>query len=194
MRRVVAFVLFVTFAASACSDDGDDEPQAQPLESTTTTERPTSTSRRPRPSSTTTTSCPVPTGDDLRALVDLDRDGRDEVWRAVGTGASTEIVELRRRDAGCAETPVTLDGAPAQFPIGGTVTHLDGIRCVDTDDGDDGIDLVNQLSATSEDGITYATVARRYLYADGALTSFDELTGSRTIDDADLTAYSTFAC
>jgi hypothetical protein len=64
---------------------------------------------------------------------------------------------------GCNLTPVSLDGSTAALPIGGTVTHGDGIRC----DGDD----ITVLSATSDDGETYQAKATTYRLEDDTLVA-----------------------
>lgn len=69
----------------------------------------------------------------------------------VDRGASVDVVSLFR---GCDLTPVTIDGTVAALPIGGTVTHGDGLRC-------DGNRIV-VLSATSDDGATYQATATTY--------------------------------
>jgi hypothetical protein len=179
VRRLVPFVLFVLLAG-ACGDDDDAAPPttAQP---TTTTEPATTTTEEP-----TTTTCPSPDDPDVAGLVDLDGDGVDEVWRHAGSGASVQILELHRL-VGCVEEPVLLDGVRAQFAIGGTVTHLDGIRC---DRG-----TVVHLNATSEDGESYATSETRYeLEGDSLVPAGAPSTGAMTTSDPDLADFATFTC
>lgn len=119
------------------------------------------------------------------ARVDLDDDGVAEVWRSVGSGAAADILELRRVE-GCVEVPVLLEGVPAQFAIGGTVTLLQGVRC---DDG-----LVVHLGATSEDGERYATLDVSYELVDGELVRVDDESGELDASDPELRDYSSFEC
>jgi hypothetical protein len=88
---------------------------------------------------------------------------------AVGSGASATIVGLFVV-AQCTLTRLTLapSTAPAQFAIGGTVTHLDGLRCRDNQ--------LDKLSATSGDGVSYDTKIQRLTIANGALVTLGEPT------------------
>lgn len=131
-------------ALVACSGDDDDQHAAGV---TTTT-----TSSTSRPSSTTTSDCvaPKPTAADGTPATVVARIG-DVQLAVVDHGASVDVVSLF---SGCDLTPVTLDGATAALPIGGTVTHGDGMRC----DGED----ITVLSATSDDGETYQAKATTY--------------------------------
>jgi hypothetical protein len=174
-----AWALAVVVLVAACGGDDDAAP------TTTTEATTTTTSTTEPPSSTTTTTCPPPTGDPPVGTVDLDRDGVDELWRSAGSGASTDIVELRRID-GCVEVPVVLDGINAQFAIGGSVLLLQGLRC---EPG-----RLVHLGATSEDGETYATLDIVYELRDGALERVAESTGELTSADPELADYSTFEC
>jgi len=72
----------------------------------------------------------------------------------------------------CDGEPLTLDGAPAAFPVGGTVTHAEGIRCED--------DALIVRSALSDDGETYQAVEKTYAVEGTELVLEDE-SGS-TID------------
>jgi hypothetical protein len=69
----------------------------------------------------------------------------------VDQGASVDVVSMF---SGCTATPVVLDGVVAALPVGGTVTHGDGLRC--TQDG------ITVLSATSDDGTSYQATATTY--------------------------------
>jgi hypothetical protein len=121
----------------------------------------------------------------VAARVDLDGDGVDEVWRSVGRGAATDIVELRRIE-GCAEVPVLLEDVPAQFAVGGTVLLLQGIRC---EDG-----RVVHLGATSDDGERYATLDLFYELVDGRLVRVDDESGELAASDPEVGDYSSFDC
>ena len=171
MRRAAAALLLLV---AACSDDGDDGA----VERTTTTTLLTTSS------SSTSTTC-APPSDDAVAVVDLDGDGVDERWVPAGRGASVEILALEHVD-GCTTEPVTVDGVPAEFAVGGTVLLLQGVRC---DDGQ-----VVHLGATSEDGETYTTLDIVYELRGGELVRVDDRTGTLSASDPDLQAYSSFDC
>jgi hypothetical protein len=137
-RLLIASALLLL---AACSHDGGKERAASV---TTTTTRPT----------TSTVACaspaPKPTavdGTDAEVVATIG----DVKIAVVDHGASVDVVSLFD---GCNLTPVSLGGSTAALPIGGTVTHGDGIRC----DGDDFI----VLSATSDDGETYQAKAVTY--------------------------------
>lgn len=132
-------------AVAACSDD-DDRTPAPATSTTTTTAAPTSTAR---PTSTATSEATAatlpggcPTAEPPLATGDLDGDGTVEVWRPAGAGASVDVVELRVLGEACEEVPVR------QFAVGGTVRHLNGLRC---EPG-----RLVELQATSEDGERWA--------------------------------------
>jgi hypothetical protein len=76
----------------------------------------------------------------------------------VDHGASVDVVSIFHA---CSSTPLTLGGSAAALPIGGTVTHGDGLRC----DGDQ----LTVLSATSDDGKTYKATATSYRLTGDAL-------------------------
>ena len=64
---------------------------------------------------------------------DVDGDGAtDELFVAVGSGASTVIVAIYAL-IGCDLVQTTNGGAPIGFPIGGSVQNLGGLSCLDTD-------------------------------------------------------------
>ena len=64
---------------------------------------------------------------------DVDGDGAtDELFIAVGSGASTVIVAIYTL-VGCDLVQATNGGAPIGFPIGGSVQNLGGLECRDTD-------------------------------------------------------------
>lgn len=117
--------------------------------------------------------------------IDLDGNGTQELWVQVGTGAAATVVGLFRLD-GCDLEPVLLDGTPAEFAIGGTVTLLQGLACGAAD--------VTHLGATSEDGFTYATLERTYVLQGGELVAVGDETGTLAADDPELAAYSDFGC
>ena len=58
----------------------------------------------------------------------VNNDLRQEAWIKVGSGASTDILSLfvfRQ----CALQRIRLNGTPAVFPIGASLTHADGLQC-----------------------------------------------------------------
>lgn len=167
---VGAFVLL-----AACSHDDGKERAASATSSTrrstTTTERCASPSPTPTAVDGTTAEVVATVGDVKMAVVDH--------------GASDDVVSLFE---GCNLTPVSLDGATAALPIGGTVTHGDGIRCA-------GGEFI-VLSATSDDGETYQAKAITYRLENHALVA--QRTRASTIvakQDADaLRAYYELDC
>lgn len=177
MRSSIPFLAAAALALCACGDDGDHDAAE-----VTTTASPTTTTAR---SSTTTTSCAPPPVDDALAVVDLDGDGVDERWVPAGSGAAVEIVELRTV-VDCEAVPVRVDGAPAQFGIGGSVLLLQGVRC---ERG-----TVVHLGATSEDGERYTTFDVVYQLRDGLLVRVGDRSDELTASDPELADYSGFDC
>ena len=139
---------------AACSHD-DGKQRAASVTTTTAEHRATTT--------TSTSACPTPSSSP-KAVDGSDADVvatfGDVKIAVVDHGASVDVVSLFE---GCNLTPVSLDGATAALPIGGTVTHGDGIRC-------DGDDLI-VLSATSDDGETYQAKAVTYRLEHDALVA-----------------------
>jgi hypothetical protein len=160
---------------AACSHDDGKERAASV---TTTTTRAT----------TTTEACPSP-APTPKAVDGTDADVvatfGDVKVAVVDHGASVDVVSLFE---GCDLTPISLGGSTAALPIGGTVTHGDGIRC-------DGDDLI-VLSATSDDGETYQAKAITYRLEHDTLVA--KTTKASTIvakDDPDtLRAYYELDC
>ena len=166
-----------TLMLVACNGDGDDT-------SATTTARP-----RPTASTTTTTTttgppCPAPPGE-IAAERDVDGDGDEEVWMVVGHGASTTVMGLFLRD-GCELRAVQIEGADAQFAVGGPVLLLQGVRCE--------ANRVVHLGATSEDGENFAALDLVYELRGTELVRVDDATSTFTADDPELQAYSSFDC
>lgn len=181
MRSSIPFLAAVALLLGACGDDGDDGADRD-VEATTTTAAPTTTTARP---STTTTACAPPPIGDAIAVVDLDGDGVDERWVPAGSGAAVDIVELRTV-VDCEAVPVRIDGAPAQFGVGGSVLLLQGVRC---EDG-----RVVHLGATSDDGERYTTLDLVYELRDGELVRVDDRSGELTASDPELADYAGFDC
>lgn len=92
--------------------------------------------------------------------VDVDRDGRAEVFVRVGQGASTTTLRAFRYD-GAALTPVDTADGPLLLVVGGSVTHGDGFSCTDA------ARLVVR-SAESDDGSAFTVTTTTYRIA-GAL-------------------------
>lgn len=167
----------------ACGDDGGSAGPAttSATATTTTTAAPASTTSTATTSTTATTAAaPACPGTEApRAAADVDGDGTDEVWRHAGTGASVDILELRVVD-GCDEVPV------AQFPVGGSVRQLHGVRCE--------AGQVVELRATSADGEAYATTEVTFELAGTELVEVGRVTGQLPGGAPELAAYSGFAC
>lgn len=136
-------LVLIALVLTACSGDDDGTPRAAGV-TTTTTRRTTTTAEACPPGS------PPPTATDGSAAEVVAKFGDVQI-AIVDRGASVDVVSLF---AGCAEAPVQIDGATAALPVGGTVTHGDGIRCTG--------DRIVVLSATSDDGKTYQAKATTY--------------------------------
>lgn len=88
--------------------------------------------------------------------------GTPTAFVVVGSGASTSVVGLFQL-VGCDLARVTIGGTrPATLAVGGTVTHLDGIRC----EAGGGLTV---LTATSVDGVTYSATQAAATITDGVL-------------------------
>jgi hypothetical protein len=185
VRRAVAAAAVLL---AACGGD-DDEPAttttAVAAPATTVAPATSTSPTTAAPTGTTATTCPGPAGDPPVAAVDLDGDGVEEVWRDAGSGAATDIVELRVV-VGCDEVTVTNGCFPAQFAVGGSVLLLQGIRC-------EGGRVVH-LGAASEDGETYATLDITYELRGTELVAVDEESGELSASDPALVDYSRFDC
>lgn len=95
----------------------------------------------------------------------------------VGSGASTDISGPFTLDDACAAALVTLAGAQAEFPVGATVRHLDGLRL----DGAEHEMIV--YSAESDNGQTFAVTWRNLRLENGTLT--EVAAGSGTAHQGD---------
>lgn len=112
----------------------------------------------------------------------------EALFVAVGSGASATIVGLFAAGL-CNLTRLSLapSTAPAQFAIGGTVTHLDGLRCRDKQ--------LEQLSATSSDGVNYDTKIQRLTIGDGSLIAVGApVIGTMRGANPDLQQFATLDC
>lgn len=76
-------------------------------------------------------------------------DASEEAWVKVGEGSSTAIIGFYVYGQ-CGLRRVLLTGSPAEFPIGTTVTHADGLHCFGFGTG------IEVFSTDSNDGVTYA--------------------------------------
>jgi hypothetical protein len=131
-------------------------------------------------------------GADVSAGAGLPPDGSgDEAFVEVGSGASDSLVGVFQL-IGCTLTRVTgpVGAAPSLMPIGGSVTHLDGVRC----DGSAGGQRLVQLSATSNDGITYESKETRLALQDGKFIVTATVTDTLDAHDSRLQEFSTLNC
>lgn len=132
-------------------------------------------------------------GADITSSAGLPPDGSGaEAFVQVGSGASDHLVGVFQL-IGCSLTRLVgpQGTQPSLFAIGGSVTHLDGLRC----DGSAGGQRLVQLSATSTDGISYDTKETRLQVQDGKLSVFgtpitDTIDGS----DPSLQGFSSLDC
>ncbi|MEA2687218.1 MAG: hypothetical protein QOE93_2413, partial [Actinomycetota bacterium] len=83
---------------------------------------------------------------------DVNSDGRQDAFIVVGADPSTAYLGIYVL-VGCDLMRVLDSGLPAVFSSGATVTHLDGVQCVDHTG--DGVTDILQYRGTSTDGITY---------------------------------------
>jgi hypothetical protein len=132
-------------------------------------------------------------GTDITASAGLPPDGSGaEAFVEVGSGASDALVGVFQL-LGCLLTRLTgpQGSALSLFPVGGSVTHLDGLRC----DGTAGGQRLVQLSATSTDGVSYETKETRLQVQAGAFGPIGTPI-TNTIDGGDprLQAFSAFDC
>jgi len=104
------------------------------------------------------------------------------VFVQVGTGASDSIVGLYT----VAECSLARVAGPL-LAVGGTVTHLDGLRC-----GDGALSV---LQADSTDGSTYQTSVQRYAVDAGSLTADGApVTATMAASDPRLSAFASLDC
>jgi hypothetical protein len=116
---------------------------------------------------------------------DLDGDGRDEVWAKVGAGASATIIGLFRLD-GCDLLRVTIGGAPAELPVGGSVGTTAGVECTATG-------LVAH-SASNIGGDTYEVTSTQYTLEDGTLVEGTGAASTVTAGEPAFEVASGFTC
>ena len=131
-------------------------------------------------------------GADITSSAGLPPDGSGaEAFVAVGSGASDTLVAVFQM-TNCVLSRLTgpQGNAPSNFPIGGSVTHLDGLRC----DGTAGGQRLVQLSATSNDGVTYSTKETRLQVSNGHFDGDPPITDSVDAKDPRLQAFSGLDC
>ena len=131
-------------------------------------------------------------GAEITSSAGLPPDGSGvEAFVAIGSGASDTLVGVFQL-TGCAIARLTgpQGNAPSSFPIGGSVTHLDGLRC----DGTAGGQRLVVMSATSDDGFTYQTKETRLSVANGHFTPDPPVTDTIDARDQRLQAFSSLAC
>lgn len=106
---------------------------------------------------------------------DVGGDGQT-VFAITGAGASVVVVGLFQF-VECALARVVLpSGQPAEFPVGGGITHGDGLACID--------DNLLVLSATSIDGEDFSTTDTRYRIDGNTLVSIGGASVTHTsLDD-----------
>ncbi len=107
---------------------------------------------------------------------DLDGDGRDEAFVVVGSGASAQLVGLYAW-SGCTLVRITLDGAPAVFPVGASVTHGEGLSC-------NGVGELDELRVETTDGITWDGTRIPYQLAGSVLVAGATETFTAGTDEA----------
>jgi len=131
-------------------------------------------------------------GAEITASAGLPPDGSGvEAFVAIGSGASDTLVGVFQL-TNCTITRLTgpQGTAPSSFPIGGSVTHLDGLRC----DGTAGGQRLVVMSATSDDGFTYTTKETRLTVANGHLNPDPPITDTVNAQDQRLQAFSSLDC
>ncbi|HEV2069236.1 MAG TPA: hypothetical protein VGR26_05545 [Acidimicrobiales bacterium] len=123
--------------------------------------------------------------------VDLGGDG-ETVVALTDAGASVVIVGLFQF-VECALARVSFEsGQAVELPVGGAITHGDGLRCAT---GGDGPPLV-RLSATSTDGERFTATETGYRVDGNTLVEVDSQTTTLTrgADDEAINAYYTLDC
>jgi hypothetical protein len=132
-------------------------------------------------------------GADVTSSAGLPPDGSGaEAFVQVGSGASANLVGVFQL-IGCSLTRLVgpESAQPSLFAIGGSVTHLDGLRC----DGSAGGQRLVQLSATSSDGVSYDTVESRLQVQDGKFSVLGApITARVNGGDPALQAFSALDC
>jgi hypothetical protein len=132
-------------------------------------------------------------GADITSSAGLPPDGSGaEAFVQVGSGASDHLIGVFQL-LGCSLTRLVgpQGASPSLFAIGGSVTHLDGLRC----DGSAGGQRLVQLSATSNDGVNYDTKQTRLQVQDGKFSALGTpITGTVNGSDPSLQGFSALDC
>jgi hypothetical protein len=89
----------------------------------------------------------------VQGVVDVDRDGRAEVFLETTRGASTVFYTPFRYD-GSTLAALRVDGEPARLGVGGSVSHGDGFACRGG--------RVVVSTSTSDDGASFDVVTTTY--------------------------------
>jgi hypothetical protein len=131
-------------------------------------------------------------GAEITASAGLPPDGSgDEAFVVVGSGASDALVGVfQLSDCTIARLTGPQGAGPSVFPIGGSVTHLDGLRC----DGSAGGQRLVELSATSTDGLTYQTKRTRLIVHSGQFLAEPAIAGTLDGRDSQLQEFSGLSC
>lgn len=96
----------------------------------------------------------------VQGVVDVDRDGRAEVFLETTRGASTAFYTPFRYD-GTSLRALVLDGEPVRLGVGGSITHGDGFACTGG--------RVVVSSSSSDDGETFEVTTTTYAVRGHAL-------------------------
>ncbi|CAN5170631.1 hypothetical protein BH24ACT1_BH24ACT1_10580 [soil metagenome] len=119
--------------------------------------------------------------------VNLGGDG-ETVVALTGAGASVVIIGLFQF-VECALAQVSFEsGQAVELPVGGAITHGDGLRCVD--------EGLVRLSATSTDGETFTATETSYRIDGNTLVEIDSQSSTLTrgADDEAINAYYSLDC
>lgn len=122
---------------------------------------------------------------------DIDRDGSDEVFAVVGSGASTLIVGIFTL-SGCDLIPLEIAGSAggAQFAVGASAANQSGLVCPPAG----GVEVIAQ---STSDGVEYIQVRDGYALVGGGTLSFLGSSEARLTspeDDAQIFSAATFDC
>jgi hypothetical protein len=129
-------------------------------------------------------------GMEMIGAADVDSDGKEEIFVQTGSGASTAIIGLFTVQGGCDIERITLDGNPAEFPVGATVGNISGLQCSNVPEARS----IIAFSGTSADGQTYAVTNSELELSGTTLTEVASGTGQAGYGDELHTAASTFHC
>lgn len=71
-------------------------------------------------------------GDEVKAVggFNIDEGTGDEIFATVGSGSYATLVGLWKGGGFCQLTRVTVNGQPATFPVGASVSNRSGVRCI----------------------------------------------------------------